>query len=188
MFWDIFIIFISAGLGFAGWNIGLINSWRGPLAIVIATVVTKMFYVDFATWIVQQALLQPLTAIILAYLMLWLVVEIMSEVVLNVALQWNVKERPVLMDRIGGVLLWLFKGVLIITLPAMASQVTINVPSPPKDKSGLELPCEARMEDSHLVDFFKAIARSLKPTLAPLVTSEAMPSFKPNFDEKIKVE
>lgn len=188
MFWDVIIILVGAGLGFAGWNIGLINSWRGPLAIIIATIVTKMFYVDFATWIVQQVRLQPLAAVLLAYLMMWLVLEIMCEVILNVALQWNIKERPVLMDRIGGTLLWLFKGILIITFPIMASLVTINVPSPPPDKSGLELPYETRVDDSHILAFFREIARALKPALAPLVTSEAMPSFKPNFSDHVKLE
>ncbi len=189
MVWDGLIFLALVALCMAGWNVGLINSWRGPIAMVIATIVTQQFYIDFGTWIAQQTLAKPDMAGFLAYLMMWLVVEISTEIILGLVLTWNRKDRPVAFDRAGGVGLAFVRWVVICTLPMMALQAKNKIPEAPSKDDGLINPFLGGIDDSGMVKFFKGFGKGFLPSLGPLVVSDKAPSFKPNFDRpKVELE
>ncbi|MFX6023363.1 CvpA family protein, partial [Acinetobacter baumannii] len=81
--------------------------------MIIATIATQQFYVDFGTWIAQQTLFQPQWCAFLAYLMMWLVIDIVTEITMSLTLTWNRKERPVALDRVGGVVLAMIRWSII---------------------------------------------------------------------------
>lgn len=189
MVWDGVIVLALIALCMAGWNVGLINSWRGPIAMIIATIATQQFYIDFATWIVQQTLVKPEFGCFLAYLMMWLAIEITLEVLMTVLLTWGRKERPLAPDRVGGVALAAFRWGLILTLPLMAMQAPSKVPTAPPKDDGLINPLKIGFSDSHLIQTFAGIGKSLLPGLGGMVVSDKAPSFKPNFDRpKVQIE
>ncbi len=190
MIWDGFVTLVLISLCMAGWNVGIINSWRGPIAMVIATVVTQLFYIDFGTWIVQQTLIQPNFAAYLAYLMMWLIVEISTEIAMSLVLTWNRKERPMIFDRLGGVALAFVRWGLICTLPLMAMLATnCKIPEPQKKDDGLINPMKVGLNDSHILTSFGTVAKGLLPGLGPAIVSGKEPSFKPNFDKpKVNLE
>ncbi|MBX9689803.1 MAG: CvpA family protein [Candidatus Obscuribacterales bacterium] len=190
MVWDglVFVAFLSLCL--AGWNVGLVNSWRGPLAMIVATLVTQQFYIDFGTWIAQQTLMKPDWSAFLAYLMMWLVVEIVTEIAMGLVLTWNRKERPQIMDRIGGVVLAMLRWAIICIFPLMAMQAPNNkIPEPPAKEEGLINPIKLGFQDSAILSFFTNVGKGLMPSLGQVVVSEKAPSFKPNFDKpKVVIE
>lgn len=190
MLWDGLIVLALVSLCLAGWNVGLINSWRGPIAMVIATVATQQFYIDFGTWIAQQTLSPPNWSAFLAYFMMWLVIDIVVEIVMGLVLTWNRKERPLAFDRAGGVALAFVRWAIICTLPLMAYQDTHNkIPEAPKSQDGLINPMKLGFSDSGLMNYFGGIAKGLLPSLGPIIVSDKAPSFKPNFERpKVTLE
>ncbi|MBY0546398.1 MAG: CvpA family protein [Candidatus Obscuribacterales bacterium] len=188
MLWDVLIVFAALGLGIAGWNVGLINSWRGPFALVLATVVTQMFYVDFATWIVQQLSVKPAYAVLFAYLMMWLVIEICTELAMNLFLSWNRKERPRALDRVGGVIFALVKCLCICLFPVVAFASPGKVPEAPVPPSDTQMinPIKLGVEDSRLFKILADVGGSL-PFVKSIVVSDKAPSFKPNFENRAPV-
>src|SRR5262245_18209236 len=140
MLWDGLFLIAATILAFNGWKRGLIASWRGPIAMILATLAVQPFYVDFATWIVSRLRVSPETAVLMAYLMLWLSIESVHEIVLAMVIRGGVQTRPIFFDRVGGVAYGLFKALVIITLPLMAVSAELKIPPPPPDRSGLVLP------------------------------------------------
>lgn len=184
MVWDGFIFLVLISLCIAGWNVGIINSWRAPIAMIIATIATQQFYVDFATWIVQQLMVKPEWGSFIAYLMMWLGIEITLEVMMNVMLPWGRKERPLAFDRAGGVALAIVRWTIICTLPLMVMQEPSKIPTPPPKDDGLINPIKIGFNDSHLIQMFAGLGKTLRPAFGGIVISDKAPSFKPNFENK----
>ena len=188
MLWDVLMSIAALGLGIAGWNVGLINSWRGPIAMILATVVTHIFYVDFGTWMVQQLLIKPDYAALFAYLMMWLVVEIVGEIILGMVFTWTKKERPVILDRVGGVAFALIKWACICLFPVVAFVSPSKIPQPPPSAEAVINPFKLGLDDSHLIQVFKDADKGM-PFLKVIIVSDKAPSFKPNLDRPpLKVE
>lgn len=181
MLWDGLILGLIVTLGVAGWNVGIINSWRGPVAILIATIATHQFYVDFSTWIVQQLRLPPVQAVAMGYLLLWLAIDIVLEILMSVLIPLGTKNRPVFFGRVAGAAFGVVRAVIIILLPMIAVQGPINIPAPPADKVPLVNPMQSGIDKSVAIAFFNNVAKGLYPAAAPLVVSTKEPSFKPNF-------
>lgn len=181
MLWDGLIVVLIVILALAGWNVGIINSWRGPVAILIATIATQQFYVDFSTWIVQQLRVPPEQGIAMGYVLLWLAIEITVELLMSVLLPWGSKKKPLFFERALGAGFGIFRALVIILLPMIALQGPIKVPAPPPDKAPLVNPMQSGIDKSGLVGVFNNIAKGLYPAARPLVVSDKAPSFKPNF-------
>jgi uncharacterized membrane protein required for colicin V production len=188
MLWDGLIVVLILTMILAGWNVGIVNSWRGPIAIVIATLVTQMFYVDFATWIVQQLRVQPVQAVAIGYPLLWCAVDIVCEIVMNIVLPWGSKNRPVFFGRVGGALFGLVRALIIIILPMIALQGPMKVPAPPPDKSPVINPMHSGIDKAGLVGFFNGISKGFYPAVSGMVVSDKEPSFKPNFSGNTAVD
>lgn len=188
MLWDGLFLIVATVLAVNGWKRGLIASWRGPIAMVLATLAVQPFYVDFATWIVSRLRTSPETAVLMAYLMLWFSIESVLEIVLAMAIRGGVQTRPIFFDRAGGVIYGLFKSAVIITLPLMAVSAELKVPPPPPDLSGLVLPSSSSIENSILVPGFKAVAQALLPLAGQFVVSDKEPSFKPVYPRPVETE
>lgn len=187
MVWDGFIFLIAVTMAVAGWNVGILNSWRGPIALVAATIATQQFYVDFATWIVQQLRVDPNTAVVMGYVLLWVGLEIVFEILLNVILPFNTKKRPQLFERIAGAVLGLVKTLVFLLLPLMALQVDITVPKPPPEKSPVIIPMPSGIDVATTFKVLMPVAKGLIPGLGGLVVSTKQPSFKPNFTRQTPV-
>ncbi len=181
MVFDGFIFLVAIAMAVAGWNVGIINSWRGPLAVIAATVVTQMFYVDFATWIVQQLRVEPAMAVGLGYVLLWVLIEIVVEILLNVLVPLGTKKRPQLFERIFGAALGLVKTLVICILPLMALNVEITVPKAPPEKSPMIIPMPSGIDQASFFKMLTPVARGLIPGLGSFVVSTKPPSFQPNF-------
>lgn len=181
MLWDglVFILFVA--LAVAGWNIGIINSWRGPIALVVATIATQQFYVDFATWIVQQLRIDPQHAVVIGYLLLWLAIEIVVELLMSLFLPWGSKNTPTFFNRAAGAIFGIIRAAVILILPLMALNGPINVPKPPADKTPLINPMSSGIDKAGSLQALNHVALNLTPTLGKLILSDKQPSFKPNF-------
>ncbi len=189
MLWDVLIALTAIGLALAGWNVGLINSWRGPIAMILATILSQMFYIDFSTWIVQQLMIKPTYATLFGYLMLWLLIEIISEIVMSLFLTWNRKERPRVYDRIGGAVFGLIKWFCIFLFPLIAMQSPNKIPEPPPTTDNLVNPLKLQIDDSAAIRFFAQLGQGGMSFLSPIVVNKNPPSFKPNFDRPhVKLE
>lgn len=186
MIWDGLVVLALLALCLAGWNVGLINSWRGPIAMIVATIVTQQFYIDFGTWIAQQTMVQPGFAAFLGYAMMWIVVDIVTEITMNLLLTWGNKDSPRLFDRIGGVALAIVRWTIICTFPLMAMISPNKIPEAPKSNDGLINPLKVGFEESHVLTGLAGFGKSLMPGLGGMIISNKEPSFKPNF-EKIKI-
>jgi uncharacterized membrane protein required for colicin V production len=181
MLWDGLILLVILTLGIAGWTVGIINSWRGPFAMVVATLVTQQFYVDFATFLLQQLRMSPQYSIVLAYVLLWGASEMATEVLMMLLLQFNRKVKPLFFERLFGLAFGLIKGCIVVILPAVALQAPIKVPTAPPDKSALINPVDSGADRSMLLPYLDGIGKGLYPTLGNLVASTKEPSFKPDF-------
>ncbi|MBY0357706.1 MAG: CvpA family protein [Candidatus Obscuribacterales bacterium] len=183
MLWDLIILATAIGLGVSGWNTGLINSWRGPLAIVLATIITQHLYVDAATWFVQQLLLSPQNAAFFGYLIVWIVSEICLELVLQLFLNWHRRARPNIIDRFGGFILGISKCAIIVVLPLIAMSAPAKIPAPPAGSSedSMSAPFKLAFEESSMIKMASTIGSNLKPTVESFVLSDKEPSFKPTF-------
>jgi len=181
MVWDGLIILLFVTLAVAGWNIGIVNSWRGPFALLAATAVTKIFYIDFATWVVQQLRLPPLEAIAVAYVLLWGLIEILVEVLMSLILQFNRKVRPMLFERVAGALFGILKAFLVVLLPAMAMEVPNKVPEAPPEKAKLINLIQSGADKSSIIALMGGVAKGMLPSIGGFVVSTKAPSFKPDF-------
>lgn len=189
MIWDGLVLLALIALCLAGWNVGLINSWRGPIAMVVATFVTQQFYIDFGTWIAQQTMIQPGFCAFLAYAMMWIVVDIVTEICMSLTLTWGSKERPKVFNRIGGVILALVRWTVICTFPLMAMISPNKIPEAPRHDEALINPLKVGFEDSIVMKNLAEFGKGLLPGLGGMVVSTKEPSFKPNFERpKVIVE
>jgi uncharacterized membrane protein required for colicin V production len=183
MIWDGMILLVAIFLAINGWNRGLMRSWRGPIAMVIATIVVQHFYIDFSTWIMARLRISPETAVIFGYLLLWFSLEAVIEITLAMLIRGGVAKQPLFFDRVGGVFYGLAKAAIIIVLPLMATSVDLKIPPPPPDKSGLKLPDETAAKGSYLVPGFTKVAEALMPLGGKWVVSENPPSWTPTYKD-----
>ena len=189
MIFDGLILMALGALCLAGWKVGLINSWRGPIAMVVATIVTQQFYIDFGTWIAQQTLFTPDICAFLAYGMMWVVADIVTELCMTLVLTWGSKNTPKVLDRFGGVFLAVLRWSIICTFPLMAMYSPSKIPQAPKHDDGLINPWKDGFQQSPLVGALTGFSKSMLPGLGCIVVSNKEPSFKPNFDrQKVKTD
>lgn len=188
MLWDGLFLFAATILAVNGWRRGIIGSWRGPIAMILATLAVQPFYIDFSTWIVSRLRVSPETAVLAGYMMLWFSVEAVLEIVLAMVIRGGVQTRPIFFDRAGGVVYGLFKAAVIILLPLMAISAPLKIPAPPPDRSGLVLPANTGVENAYLVPGFKSVAAALLPLVGEFVVSTKEPSFKPVYEKPIIIE
>lgn len=183
MLWDALIITVATVLAVNGWHRGLIASWRGPIAIVLATLAVKPLYVDFSTWLVSRTHVSPETAVLAGYLILWFSIEAVLEIGLEMLIRIRAQMQPRFLDRLAGALYGVVKAVTIAILPLMAVSVDLKIPAPPPGSSMLMLPGFATGESSYLLPGLKALAVALLEPGGCFVVSTQEPSFKPVFEK-----
>jgi uncharacterized membrane protein required for colicin V production len=186
MLWDGLILLAAAVLAVNGWNRGLLRSWRGPIAMVIATLVVQHYYIDFSTWIMSRLRISPESAVLLGYILLWFSLEAIIEIALAMLIRGGVAKQPLFFDRVGGVFYGLAKAAVIVVLPLMATSLDLKIPPPPADKSGLKMPDEPATKGSYLVPGFTQVAAALMPLAGQYVVSDTAPSFTPVYKEPDK--
>jgi len=184
MLLDGLFLVVAIGLAVNGWHRGLIASWRGLLAMILATVAVKFVYVDFSAWLLMRLQGSLLTAVVFGYLICWLTAEILIEMGLGMIFKEESKRKPRFADRAGGVLYGLSKASVIFLLPAMAIAVEIQIPPPPAVKTAVSLP-ELRY-DGYLIAGFRQVARALVPVIGPYVVSERPPGFEMKYKQPDK--
>lgn len=181
MLWDGLFLVTAVVLAINGWNRGLIGSWRGPIAMAIATLVVQQFYVDFAAWVTSRLRINPESAVIVGYLMLWFSAEALLEMLLAMLLKGGKQHRPIFFNRLGGIFYGIFQATVFAILPLMAASVDIKIPQPPPDRSGLVVPEFAGVEGSYLVPGFKSVALAMVPIAGQFVVSTKPPSFTVDY-------
>ena len=181
MLWDGVFVIMCVVLAINGYKRGLVASWRGPIAMVLATFIVQFIYIDFSAWVTMRLRITPESAVIVGYLMLWFSIEAILEILLMALIKVGPRTRPGTFNRIFGIFYGLAKALIITVLPLMAAQVEINIPEPPPDKSGLVVPEFAGLQGAYLMPGFKSVARALLPTVGQFVVSSKTPSFKPDY-------
>lgn len=184
MLFDGLILLVAVVLAVNGWKRGLIGSWRGPIAMLIATVIVQRLYIDFSAWVVSRLRVAPEQGVIIGYLMLWFSLEAVVEILFSMLIRGGVPRRPAILDRLGGAVYGLLKAVVIVVLPLMAASADLKIPPAPIDKSGLVLPGLDAGQKALLVPGFASIAKSLLPIAGAYVVSEKPPSFTPVYDSQ----
>ncbi len=178
MFWDLLFIAILVVLGVNGYNRGLIASWRGVVAMAAATLIAQQFYIEFAAWVSFRLKISAEPALVAGYLMLWLSVDTVLEIILAVAIQGARQRRPGALDRICGIAYGLAKSLVLILLPLLVTTVACKIPPAPIDKSGLVLPDFLTTNGSYLLPGFRTVAQAMLPIAGKFVVSDKAPSFK----------
>jgi len=181
MLWDVVFLVVASVLAANGWKRGLKASWRGPIAMIMATAIVQQLYIDFSTWIMSRLLISPVTAVIAGYLMLWFCIEALLEILLSMIVRAGVQIRPVFLDKVGGAIYGLVKAIVIVILPLTAVSVDLKIPPPPADQTGLVLPDFASAEGSYLIGGFRSVASALVPVIGSCVVSNRAPSFTPVY-------
>ncbi len=181
MLWDGLFLVMTVVLAVNGYKRGLLASWRGPIAMILATFAVQQIYIDFSAWVASRLRITPDSAVIIGYLMLWFSIEIVLELLLGLLLKGGPQRRPGAFNRILGVGYGFCKSFVIALLPLMAVSVELKIPEPPPDKSGLVVPQFAALEGSYLIPNLKNVAAAMVPLCGPLVVSTKAPSFKPDY-------
>lgn len=182
MLWDGLFLAMAVILAINGYRRGVVASWRGPLAMVAATLIVRQFYVDFAAWVTARLRVSPDAAVVIGYLMLWFSIEALLEIVLASVLPGGQSKRPGAFNRIFGAGYGLAKAVVIAILPLMAASAEIKIPPPPPDKSGLVIPDFVGITGSMFIPGMRTVAGSLLPLAGPLIVSTKEPSYKPDYE------
>jgi len=185
MFWDGLAAVLALILAITGWKRGFLASLPGPVAMIVATLITQHIYVDFSQWLSAQLRLDPIPAVAAGYLMCWLSIETALELVIGMFLKGRfIEHTPIVLNQFGGGLWGLFKAATIFILPLMAISVDIKIPEPPKDVSGLVAPEIPAESDSTVMPIMRKAAESLLPSIGDFVTSEDAPSFEPKYEKR----
>lgn len=181
MLWDVLVVLSVLIWAVVGWNIGIINSWRGPLALVVATMGTQKLYIDAATSLVGHLRMDPPMAVAISYTVMWFLFYLFSEIILRVVLPFGSKSRPIIIGRVLGAMWGMVAAGALVLLPTMASIAPIAIPPAAQDKANLTQPIDSGVQNSTLIPQLKHFGQDLYANVGQYVTSTSGPSFKPDY-------
>lgn len=151
-------------------------------AIIGATFLTRLFYVDVATFCVQEMAVQPEVATFVAYATCWIALELVLELLLGNVTPVGWRRIPTRFDRALGTGLGLAKGTTVLLFASLSVLATTTVPSPPHIAvpSAWILPtARGSFVLAHSLD----AARASQSQMERYVVSQAYPSFTPNYNK-----
>jgi uncharacterized membrane protein required for colicin V production len=173
MFWDLLITGLIAILVFTGNKHGLIASWRGPFVIAGTTLIVQRIYIDFAAWLCKQTGFPAETSVTVAYMLLWILINLVLEILASLPFKVSGQRKPGPFDRAGGAIYGLAKALIIVILPLMALSADIHI-TPPQNK-GFQPNTIITTDSSVLLPHLNKWAKDLMPTFGKYVVSEAEP-------------
>lgn len=181
MVWDFAIVYLGISLAIAGWNLGLRNSWPAPIAMVLSTAITQLLYVNFSTWIVDQARLPTDLSFFIGYLSVWLVTEAALELGLVLLLPLRRQFLIGRANRIAGSLFGFAKAYTVVLFATAASVSAMWCPLPP------DIPAAAvwladSSRDSVLMHASRQTASKMPSAVAQRIISQDAPSYKITFE------
>lgn len=180
MIWDAAIVFFIGAFVAAGWQLGMVRCWTVPISIVVATIATQTIYVDFSTWLVQQLKIEPAYAVLCGYLLLWLNIEAICEVLLGYLSRQIVYRQLITPEKWAGAAIGFAKGLTILVFASMASTMVLEIPEPPSyDPRAVWLADSLR--SSRLLNLSHNSACNFKRAVGKYVISNKPPSFQPDF-------
>jgi uncharacterized membrane protein required for colicin V production len=180
MIWDGFILYFAIAFAIAGWNVGFKRSLPSLLPVLAATVITQALYVDFATWIVEQLRIPPDSAVFIAYLLLWLVLEFAGEATLGMLFYSPTPRNMLKINRFGGSLIGIFKCATVLVFASLTALLNESVPDPPKyDSKAFWIMDSAN--SSTLLQMCESLAAVTPPKVAAAVVSMQKPTYTPEF-------
>jgi uncharacterized membrane protein required for colicin V production len=180
MVWDGLIVLVITIFAMAGWSAGLLRSWTVPVAMIFATLVSQLVYVDLSATLAENLQLEPTLSVFLSYVFTWLWIVQYSDSFLSHIVRVPDGSRNFFL-KFGGGLLGFSKGLAAFVLAAMVSYGQTMVPEP------AEL-CWANRwlvraaSGSRLLPGIHHVACRLDEPLGKYVLSDSAPRFHPNFE------
>lgn len=183
MIWDCAIVYIGLALAIAGWNLGLRNMWPSPLAMVLATAITQLTYVQFSTILLDQTHLPPDLSFFTGYVMIWLVSELLLECAIAVIVPIRRQHQDDIgkLSRTAGACLGLVKTLVLMVFATAATVSSAFLPDPPQGQLVAMWLSDSAHESSLLRGSRKVAAR-MPASLAKHVLSHAQPIYEPKFE------
>lgn len=181
MIWDFVVVYVLLTFAVAGWNIGLLNSWRAPVAMLAATFITQVCYLDFSAWLQGETHLPGDSAVFLGYVLLWLSFTIAGEGILFFLVPFDRFRTISKPDKWGGAILGLAKGGLLLCFATLASVCAVDFPNPPHYPEIARWVQETSGE-SNLLDHLRRVAIRLPDPVVASVVAVNGPSFRPVYN------
>jgi hypothetical protein len=179
MIWDFAILWLILSLAVAGWNLGVVNAWPMPVAMLLSTAITQMFYGNFSAWLLDQSHLPGALAFFLGYILLWLAIELTLEGCLVLLIPIRKRFTISRLNRSVGALAGFSKAAIVI-LFATAASVTagrvsdLEAPGPP-----LVTWLGDSRHESVLLHKSARLAAQMPAALANKVISHDTPTYEP---------
>ena len=181
MIWDFVVLYVLLTFAVAGWNIGFLNSWRSPIAMYGATLITQTGYLNFSMWLEEQTRLAGDSAVFLGYVVLWLSVTMILEAMMLIVMPINAYTKLTRPDKIGGALLGCAKGMLLLCFATLASVCAVDFPNPPS-YPGIAHWVRETSGESRLLDELRVLAIRLPEPVVASVVSVNGATFRPTFE------
>ena len=180
MVWDILLAAILITFALTGWATGLSKKWYAvPVSVVVATVMCQHLYVDAATFLSEILQLEPIIAIMLAYLALWIFVQQFIESVLT-HYRAGPSQKLVFLDKLLGAVMAFSKILVGFVFASMVAYAHSNVPFPTaldwQDKW-----LAGTFRTSRVLVLFHTLAEMSHPVIGKYVMSDAAPRYIPDF-------
>ena len=188
MILDCLILAMAVFLAVNGWNRGRLASWRGLIAMILATIAVRPYYIEFSTWIMSRLGVSPEVAVVIGYLVMWFSLEAVLEIVLTMVIRTGFQARPKLADRFGGIFYGVLKALTMVILPLMAISVDIKIPKPPANIQPILSVPDALSGGVYLVPGMQGVAKALVPIVGNLVVSTDAPNYKPVYNQPKKID
>lgn len=181
MVFDVAIIYLGITLAVAGWNLGVINAWPAPIAMLVATAATQLVYVDLCTWLVDQTRLPGQLGFFVGYAVIWLLIEVACE--LGLILLIPIRKRFIIGkgNRVAGAGVGLAKAAVVVVFATAATVSSVWLPAPPPDV--LALYFNEASQESILMRQCKSIASKMPNDLADKVISSNRPGYRVTFQK-----
>lgn len=183
MIWDLVILFMGSGLAIAGWQLGIINSWPAPIAMILSTACTQLLYVHLGAFTLEETRLPGDLAYFISYVMIWIALEMIFEALLLLLLPIKKRFTANIPSRALGMMLGIAKAVTVLVFAAAAGASSITLPTPPEGSAIVGWMCETT-HGSVFLRSARGVAAHMPIALAQRVVSEESPIFKPTFGDQ----
>jgi hypothetical protein len=182
MIWDCVIVYFAITLALAGWNVGLVNSWRTPIAMVLSTVVARYVYINVSALLIDGTHLPAAAGVFIGYIMVWLVLEFAFAFVLQVFFPAPRCFRGGRLDRLGGAILGGCKAAAVLCFAMLASIAVMEFPAPP-DYPLIALWISESGDESNAVRTLQQMACGLPPAVVKAVVSQRPPDVQVTYTD-----
>ncbi len=185
MFWDLLLSLILITFALTGWATGISKKWYAvPTSVIVATFMCQHIYVDAATFMSETLHLEPFISILMAYLILWILIQQFVESILSHYRAGPTEKRGlVLLDKLSGSAVAFSKVLLGFIFATMVAFSQTKVPFP-EEIDWRDRWLAGAVRQSHVVSLLNELAEKTHPVIGKYVLSDAAPRINPQLIDK----